>query len=66
MRAPIRQIDRFAEVLSQWTAAEDATDVCPADPGGNAGEAARRIGLSRASGNGMLQRLRRDLGPQAR
>ncbi len=65
MAAPIRQIDRFAELLSQWTAEEDATVACPADPGGDAAECARRLGLSRASGNGMLQRLRRDLGPQA-
>lgn len=56
MTRPNRQIDRFADELadSAWTAD------C-----GNVAKAARRMGLRPENGNPMLQRLRRELGPQA-
>jgi hypothetical protein len=57
MGAPIRQIDRFAEMLAESEGTRDD---------GNVGIIARRLGLHKASGNGMLQRLRRDLGWQAK
>jgi hypothetical protein len=52
-------LDRFAELLSHH-------DLTTGDHGGDARACARRMGLNPASGNGMLQRLRRRLGPQAR
>lgn len=63
-----RTIDQFAERLSEHT---DAADIAAGrglrlDPGGDVRVAARFAGCDAASGNGMLQRLRRDLGPQAR
>jgi len=66
MGRPIRQIDKFAELMSEWTAPEDARPDLPADPGGNAADCARRLGLKPSAGNGLLQRMRRDLGWQAR
>lgn len=57
MTTPIRQIDRFAEALAR--SAGTLAD-------GNVAQAARAIGLSGNNGNAMLQRLRRDLGDQAR
>lgn len=56
MTTPIRQIDRFAEALARSAGTDDD---------GNVAKAARQIGLSGNNGNAMLQRLRRDLGPQA-
>jgi hypothetical protein len=44
-------LSRFAEALSHH---------------GDPRRAAREIGLNPSSGNGMLQRLRQKLGPQAR
>lgn len=57
MREPIRQIDRFAELLAKTAGTPDD---------GNVAKVARRMGLDPGTGNGMLQRLRRDLGDQAR
>ncbi len=56
MSVPTRQIDRFAEALA-------ASEGTPDD--GNTAKAARAIGISGVNGNAMLQRLRKDLGPQA-
>lgn len=53
----LRQLDQFAELLSHH-------DAATGDPGGNAAECARRLGLDPATGNGMLQRLRRELGAE--
>lgn len=60
-------LDRFAEELSKHSTPEDvaAGTALVVDEGGNAGECAVRIGLKRASGNGLLQRIRQRLGPQA-
>lgn len=58
-RSGLDALDRFAELLSQH-------DLETGDRGGDPRASARRMGLSPASGNGMLQRLRRRLGPQAR
>ncbi len=67
MPDPIRQIDRFAELLAEHVTPEDArrAGVRP-NKGGNCVLCARKLGLADATGNGMLQRMRRDLGPQAR
>lgn len=59
MSRPIRQIDRFAELLSEH-------DADAGNRGGHVADCARRMGISPAQGNGILQRMRRDLGPQAR
>lgn len=64
-------LDRFAEALSKHVDQDDLDEgrVEPGtalDPGGNPREAAKQIGLKPESGNGMLQRLRQRLGPQAR
>lgn len=59
MAAPIRQIDRFAELIAEH-------DIATGDRGGDPRKAARRMGLDPARGNSLLQRLRQDLGPQAR
>jgi hypothetical protein len=70
-RRKLDSLDRFAEALSQHVTEEDvASGRAPpgtsVDPGGNPRESAQRIGLLPSSGNGMLQRIRRRLGPQAR
>lgn len=52
----LRKLDRFAELLSHH-------DLASGDHGGNAADCARRLGLDPVTGNGMLQRLRRELGP---
>lgn len=70
-------LERFAELLSEHT---DEADLAAGynlasggplnanrlDPGGNAGRSAQRMGLKAQSGNGMLQRIRKRLGRQAR
>lgn len=53
----MRQIDRFAELLAQHG---------PGDTGGHVGKCAERMGLSREEGNSILQKMRKDLGWQAR
>lgn len=69
---------RFAEALSHHVDKDDlaagrnlATGASldrgqKLDPGGNPRVAAQRVGLKPESGNGMLQRLRKRLGDQAR
>lgn len=57
MSQPLRQIDRFAELLA-------ASAGTPID--GNVAAIARRMGQDASYGNAMMQRIRRDLGPQAR
>ena len=66
--AEAKRLARFAEFLSEHTDAEDiaAGRGSILDPGGNARKAARLAGYAPTSGNGLLQRLRRELGPQAR
>lgn len=71
-------LHRFAEALSEHVDEDDiaagqllATGVpiypgAKPDPGGNPRIAARRIGLKPETGNGLLQRIRKRLGPQAR
>lgn len=63
-----RQIDRFADLLAEHIdqADIDAGRGDRLDPGGDARKAARELGMAGQSGNGMLQRLRRDLGWQAK
>lgn len=56
MRPLIRKIDQFAEALAQ-------SEGTPDD--GNVAKIARRVGIKAGSGNGMLQRIRRELGWQA-
>lgn len=62
-----RSIDRFADLLAEHTDADDiaAGRGTQLDPGGDVRKAAIALGLAPESGNGMLQRLRRDLGRQA-
>jgi hypothetical protein len=66
----MRQIDRFAELIAEHVDSYDvAAGRAPAlDPGGNCAAAARVLGLRNPTrdGNCLLQRLRRDLGWQAR
>lgn len=57
MRPLIRQIDRFAELLAASAGTPDDGDVA---------KIARRMGLKASSGNGLLQRIRREQGDQAR
>lgn len=60
-------LDRFAALLAEHVSPEDAArSGKDADPGGNAGECAVRMGQKRAQGNLMLQRIRKKLGWQAR
>lgn len=64
-------LSRFAEALSDHVNEEDVRTGrvppgTPLDPGGNPRRAAQMIGLNPSSGNGMLQRIRKRLGPQAR
>jgi hypothetical protein len=71
-------LERFAEQLSRHidqadldagrnlATGEKLPDGAELDPGGNAKEAAQRIGAKAAQGNAMLQRIRQRLGPQAR
>lgn len=64
-------LQRFAEALSYHVTEEDVANGkapagTPVTPGGNPREAALRCGLNASSGNGMLQRIRKRLGPQAR
>lgn len=70
-RRKLDSLDRFAELLSQHVDQDDVDSGrvppgTPLDPGGNAAEAALRMGLMAQSGNGMLQRIRKRLGEQAR
>lgn len=77
-RRGIDTLSRFAELLSEHVDEDDVEagkvlatgrplgpDPKP-DPGGNPRVAAVRMGLKPDSGNGMLQRIRQRLGPQAR
>lgn len=52
-----RQLDRFAEILANSAGT---------DTDGITSVAATRLGVSANNGNAMLQRLRRELGQQAR
>jgi hypothetical protein len=69
-RRRLDSLDRFAEALSQHV---DPADIdsgrvpagTPLDPGGNTRIAAQRSGIMPQSGNGLLQRIRKRLGPQA-
>lgn len=58
-RSKMGALDRFAELMSEH-------DTETGDRGGDARSCASRMGLNAASGNGMLQRIRKRLGPQAR
>jgi hypothetical protein len=62
------QLDRFAELLSEHWDEDDvkAGLAKRADPGGKAAYCAIKMGLSPSTGNGLLQRIRRELGDQAR
>jgi hypothetical protein len=71
-------LDRFAELLAEHIDEADlqagrvlatGKELGPRaalDPGGNAAASARRMGLKGQTGNGMLQRIRKRLGDQAR
>jgi hypothetical protein len=50
---------RFAEALSEH-------DAEAGDPGGNITAVANKLGMTPRDANAMMQRLRRELGPQAR
>jgi hypothetical protein len=77
-KPPMDALARFAEQLSLHIDEDDieAGEILATgepllpnqkpDPGGNVRESARRIGLKPQSGNGLLQRIRRSLGDQAR
>jgi hypothetical protein len=58
-RNRLGSIDRFAELLSEH-------NLETGDVGGDVAECARKMGLKPGSGNGMLHRIRKQLGPQAR
>lgn len=58
-RRKLGALDRFAELMSEH-------DTETGDRGGDARACAQRMGLKAASGNGLLQRIRKRLGPQAR
>lgn len=55
-----RTLDVFAAYLAEHDASAK-----PPNKGGDAKRAARRLGLAESSGNGLLQRLRREIGWQA-
>jgi hypothetical protein len=57
MRPLIRQIDIFAEHLAESAGTPHDGDVA---------RIARKMGLKSSSGNGLLQRLRREQGDQAK
>lgn len=57
----MRQIDRFAELLAEHDAFAK-----PPKKGGQAAACALKMGLSPLTGNSMLQRIRRQLGWQAK
>ena len=56
---PLKRLDEFAERLS-WHSIEGN------EPGGNVQLTARSMGLRDDTGNGMMQRIRKRIGWQAR
>lgn len=58
---------RFAELLSEHMTEEDvaAGRATHLDRGGDVAKVSRRMGISSANGNAMLQRIRKRLGWQA-
>lgn len=64
---PESTIDLLAECLSEFVHPEDAARLGrPADEGGNLKACAARLGITPQQANGLLQRMRSRLGPQAR
>jgi hypothetical protein len=59
----MKQIDRFAELLSEHTTPEDAAAAgVPADPGGDVRAIAEKLGITTQYGHTLLYKLRTKLG----